>query len=41
LVTLFSTRFRINKVYLLTTEFIYVFYMDLRTKSDYFLIVQH
>jgi len=41
MVTLCSTRFTINKVYLLNTECIYVFYMDLRTKSDYLLIVQH
>jgi hypothetical protein len=35
-----STRFNIHKFYVLPTQCIYVFCMDLRTNSDYFP-VQH
>ena len=39
-VTLYTTRFNIHKSYVLPTECIYVFCMDLRTNNDYFPI-QH
>jgi DNA-directed RNA polymerase subunit RPC12/RpoP len=38
--TLYSVRFNIHKFYLLPTQCVYVFCVDLRTKSDYFP-VQH
>ena len=39
-VTICITRFNINKFYVLPTQCIYVFCVDLRTNSDYFPI-QH
>jgi len=39
-VTICTTRFNIHKFYVLPTQFIYVFCVDLRTNSDYFPI-QH
>jgi hypothetical protein len=39
-VTLFTIRFNIQQFYVLPTQFIYVFCVDLRTNSDYFT-VQH
>jgi hypothetical protein len=39
-VTICTTRFNIHKFYVLPTECVYVFCMDLRTNSDYFPI-QH
>jgi hypothetical protein len=32
----FSTRIKVKKFYILPTQCIYAFYMDLKTKSDYF-----
>ena len=40
MVTVCTTRFNIQKFYVLLTDCIYVFYTDLRTKSYYFRI-QH
>ena len=37
-VTVFTTRFNICKFYVLPIQNIYIFYMDLRTSSDYFPI---
>jgi hypothetical protein len=39
-VTLYTTRLNIHKSYVLPTQCIYVFCVDLRTNSDYFT-VQH
>jgi hypothetical protein len=39
-VTLCTTSFKIHEFYVLPTQCVYVFCMDLRTNSDYFL-VQH
>jgi hypothetical protein len=39
-VTIYTTRFNFHKYYVLPTQCIFVFFMDLRTKSDYFL-TQH
>jgi hypothetical protein len=39
-VTLCTTRFNIHKFYVLPTQCVYVFCVDLRTNSDYFPI-QH
>jgi hypothetical protein len=35
-VTVCTTRFNVHKFYVLPTQCIYVFCMDLRTNSDYF-----
>jgi hypothetical protein len=34
-VSLYITRFNIKKLYILPTHYVYVFYTDLRTNSDY------
>ena len=39
-VTIYTTRFNIRQLYVLPTQCIYVFSMELRTNSDYFPI-QH
>jgi hypothetical protein len=39
-VTIYTTRFNIQQFYVLPTQCIYVFCVDLRTNSDYFPI-QH
>jgi hypothetical protein len=39
-VTLRTARFNVHKLYILPTQCIYVFCVDLRTNSDYFT-VQH
>jgi hypothetical protein len=39
-VTICTARFNIKKFYVLPTQCVYVFYVDLRTNSDYFPI-QH
>ena len=36
MVTIYTTRFKIKKFYVLPTQDIYVFCVDLRTNSDYF-----
>jgi hypothetical protein len=37
-VTIHTTRFNIHKFYVLPTQCIYVFCVDLRTNSDYFTV---
>jgi len=39
-VTIRTTRFNVQKLYVLLTQYIYVFCMDLRTNSNYFTL-QH
>jgi len=40
MVTIYTTRFNVLQFYVLSTQSIYVFYVDLRTNSYYFPI-QH